>query len=131
MSAPKGDMVRNRAALLLAAGRSRTEVAEITGVARRTLTRWLADPEFQRLVRKFGDQFVQRTLRRLSAAGVRATKILERVAAKRGTKDEVRVSAADKILKHLLRGFGVVELNEKLDALRELAEEVTRARPKV
>jgi hypothetical protein len=121
--ARKSDAVRDRAALLLAAGRSRKEIAETLKVCRKTLTNWQAEEAFQQRVTQFRDALVRRTIGRLAGGGLKAAKTLERLTNK-ATKDSDKIAAAHKLLRHLMKGADVIDLAERLDALeRRLPKE--------
>jgi hypothetical protein len=123
----KSDAAREQVALLLAAGRSRKEAAATAGVARRSVTNWLREEAFQARVRELRGQLLRRTVALLSGAGAKAVKTLLKLTGD-GEKANVRMGAADKLLKHLFRGVELVELAERVAVLEQI--EAGRAKPK-
>jgi hypothetical protein len=114
----KSGSQRDRAAFFVAAGRSVTESARESGVSRRTLTAWLTEEPFRQRVRELRDRLLERTVGRLTGAGVKAVKTLVRLTGA-GVKAEVQRAAAAALLASLFKGTDMLDIAKRLEALEE------------
>jgi hypothetical protein len=123
----KNPATRERVALLLAAGRSRSEVCRKTAVSAATLKIWLKEPTFLARVEEFRDTLFSRAIGRLVAGADRASRKMVRLVG--SENEQVALNAARTVLASMLklREFG--ELAGELKAIRQLLEDRSGGRP--
>jgi hypothetical protein len=119
-SGRKGEGVRERAALLLAAGKTGTQAAKDAGCSRRTLTNWRAEPAFVARVRVLRDRLINRTVGLLAGSSAKAVRTLAKLL-EDAEKPDIRLRAADKVLAHTLRAFEMQELTRRVEELEARA----------
>jgi Homeodomain-like domain len=115
----KTEGIREKAALLLAAGRTGVQAARLTGCSRRTLTNWRADPCFTARVRVLRDRLLNRTVGLLAGSSARAVRTLAKLLD--DEKADIRLRAADKLLGHTLRAYEMQELTRRVEELEARA----------
>jgi hypothetical protein len=116
----KCEGVREKAALLLAAGRSGVQVAKTAGCSSHTLTNWQAEPAFTARVRVLRDRIINRTVGLPAGTSARAVRTLAK--RQNDQKPDIRLRSADKILVHLLRAYDQQELLRRLAELEARVE---------
>ena len=85
------------AIVLIASGATVTAVAQETGVPRRTLTRWLADGDFQERVKKARSEMFDQPVGVLGAYAALAANVLGSLTTS-ASSDTVRLAAARAVL---------------------------------
>jgi hypothetical protein len=93
------------------------------GLSRRTLQRWIRDPEFQRAYRQAKAELLHGATSRLIANAVQASEVLRTVFMSKKATAGSRVTAAVSTLRLALDSYQLEELEERLHRL----EEQTRA----
>jgi hypothetical protein len=116
-SGRKSEATRDRAALLLASGRTIKRAAEKAGISRRCLTEWLTEEAFRARVREFRERLIRETVGRLAQAGAGAVRTLVKLTGD-GVKPEVKRSAAATLLANLLRGAELVDMAQDLSEIK-------------
>ena len=114
---PSADPRRDRVACALAAGKTVRAIAQETGIGQRTIYRWIHDPAFAAIVRRYRARLVDRTLGQLARAATRAVATLEKCLGSEA--DAVKVRAAVAILEQLVRIRESTELEARLAQLEE------------
>lgn len=89
---------QRRALAALAAGKSKSEAAAVAKISGRTLDRWLAIPEFRRLLDRAGDEALSLAARQLLGKVEDAAATLVDIAADKDAAAGVRVRAASQII---------------------------------
>lgn len=79
MSGPSRAKGEPMAAILLARGTPRPQVARTAGVSAKTLERRLADPAYRAEIQRYRDEMVDRTIGKLTDLGVVAVDVLARL----------------------------------------------------
>jgi hypothetical protein len=115
--------------LALACGATIESAAAKAGVSRRTATRRMADPEFQRRHQQIRADMVQRTAGVLTAAGLESVKTLLELQ-QANQPPAVRLGAARAVLDSGIKLREVADLEDRLAALEQQAAQsiLTRSR---
>lgn len=95
------------------------EAAKASGMAERTLFRYLRDPTFSERVREARRGLMDNLQTRLQAKAEGAAKILSDIAEDEGKPASVRVAAARIIIESALKSHEQTELIERLNALEQ------------
>jgi transposase len=116
--AQNGAKRRDSVAILLARGVSVTAAAEKSGVGRRTITRWLAEHEFQGEIQRLRSELMNRATAQVAGTMTRAATRLRKLLA--STDEQVALRAARAILElgPKLRDAG--EIEDRLTKLEKL-----------
>jgi transposase-like protein len=118
---------QQRAIIALLAGGSVKAAARRAGVGYTTLRRWLKEGGFREALRRAGREAMQLALAGVQGAAPDAVRALRRAL---GDADvDVRLRAADKLLGHLPRLAGFVDLEERVTALEARAAAREREQP--
>ena len=96
---------------------STAEAAKAAGVTVRQASRWLHDPEFNRVYVEQREATLRNVAGLLRASAIGAVESLAELCRSRDTADTARASAARSILDSLLRVIEAQELEERIAAL--------------
>lgn len=105
----------------LAAGRSVTDAAEAGGVSRRTVSRWLGEPDFRGEVNRLRGELLSQTVNALANGAVEAVTTLR--ASLVDGSEAVKVRAAGMLLSNLPTTFAAFSFDERLAQLEAVAAE--------
>jgi hypothetical protein len=106
----------------LLTARNVEEAAKSTGVATRTLIRWLQVPEFQAAYRDARRAAFSQSIARLQQASTAAVSTLLKLMVDAGIPPSVRARAADSVLNHSVKAAEVEDIQVRLAALERAAE---------
>lgn len=109
---------RSRALTALLAARSVDQAAQIAGVSRRTVFRWLEDKEFRDQLKAAEGQALDEAARRLLSGQALALDVLEDIISN-STKDADRRLAAVAWMDLLLRWREATALEDRIQVLEE------------
>jgi hypothetical protein len=93
------------------------KAAEKAGISERTLSRRLADPEFQDAYSQAKARLLDGTVNRLRSIGLDGAEALKRIAIDTNAPPAAQVSAGRAILEVLFRAIETQDLVERLDRL--------------
>jgi hypothetical protein len=89
------------------------------GVSTRTFTRWLRQPDFQRLMREAKNRLIDVAINEIVTSAKGAAIILRSISADPDAPASARVSASKAILLICIESAQVAELQERLDQLEK------------
>jgi transposase-like protein len=112
------------AAQALAGGSSIVDAAKQAGTNEKTIDRWLKIPAFQAAQKTIKNDIYQKTVNSLINASTSAVEVLKTVALDTATPSSARVTAAKSILDLAHRMHFLDEVEERLKALEERANQV-------
>jgi hypothetical protein len=95
------------------------KAAELTGVTRNTLYRWLKDDFFVHVLNQAKRQLVQYSILKLQQAAKDAVKTLNDICKDTKASPAARVSAAREILNNTLKSIELEEIESRLKSLEE------------
>lgn len=113
---------RGRAVAALMSARSVDDAAQLAGVTRRTIFRWLEDPAFRAQLTQAEGDLIDQAARRLLAGQGRALDVLEDVLVN-APRDSDRRLAAVALLDLLLRWREVRTLDDRVSRLERIVDE--------
>jgi hypothetical protein len=116
----KSEAVRERVALLLAAGRTQKRAAAAAGVSERTVGLWLKEPAYAARVRQLRAGLFGRAVGRLCRLGGKAAGVLGKLLD--DPSAAVRLGACRTVLEAAQRGREAVDVAEELEQLRAAVE---------
>src|SRR5450432_3204125 len=117
---------KDAAILALLSARSVEEAARSADVTRRTLYRWLADPEFDAAYRSAKRAAFGQALARLQQGSAAAATTMLKIMLDTSTSPSTRLRAADCVLGHAKNAIEIEGIEARLSDL-ECAAEATRA----
>lgn len=117
---------KHKAIAALLACRTIGQAAKVAEVAERTLTRWLADPDFKAALAAARRGVFAAAVDGLRQAATEAVETLREVLADKEASAAVRVQAASAILGHAFRAVELADVTERLDRLEEAAADAPR-----
>ncbi len=97
-----------------------TQAAEVSGITRDTLYRWMKETDFQEAMRAAERQSLNELSRRLVELARQATNTLQEVMTDVQTPPAARVQAARAVLDNLLRLRELVDFEARLARLEEV-----------
>ncbi len=101
------------------------DAARQSGIAERTLYRWLRSPDFQAALKDAQRQAVEAAVRRLSGASGKALDVLDEVMGSTSATDGVKVRAALGVIDSLIKLSTFVSFEDRLANLEERLEGLT------
>ena len=111
------------AIIALMTHRSLDEAANATGISTQTLVRWLKFPEFEEAYREARRAAFSQSIARLQQASSAAVSTLLKLMVDPQTPASTRVRAADSILNHTKQAIGIEDMQVRVEALEEAANE--------
>jgi hypothetical protein len=128
MTPPKGHgekqtRKREQAIQALIAEPTIGKAATACGIGKRTLIRWLKDPEFQHAHQAAKSQLVNGAINKLRVSATAFVSTLSTIAKNRHNPAAARVTAASRGLELLLKASEVEDLRARLEKLEELSGE--------
>lgn len=108
---------RHRAAMCLLLSGNVSEAAASAGVGRRTLCRWLKDPQFKAILATLERDAIESAARRLAGSSEKALLTIERILASDSASDGLRLRAAFGLLDHALKWREQVAMDERITSL--------------
>ena len=106
--------------------RNTTDAAISAGVARQTLTRWLAEPDFRAELTAAETQAIDESVRGLVQATTAAVSLLHSVLVDPAASLSIRVRAAAEVLNNLMKLREHLTIDERLTRLEEAERERKR-----
>lgn len=110
---------QQKAVAALITAKSNEEAARQAGVSPRTLSRYLADPEFQAEYKRAFSGLVEGATRRAQKNLEPAVNTLKELMEDREQNGQIRVSAARSLLEYSLKLSERVDILDRLDKLEE------------
>jgi ABC-type nitrate/sulfonate/bicarbonate transport system ATPase subunit len=107
------------AMMALAQGMTHHQAVEVAGVSSRQLSRWKETHSFREAVMGARREIYNQSISAIVSAMGCATATLLEICADTQASDAARVSAARAILEGGLKGFGLVDLSERIEALEQ------------
>lgn len=98
------------------------KAAQKAKVARSTVTRWLAEPEFKTAYSDARNQMIEGVLTALQAASLKAVETLTNVMDDKHAQSSAKVSAAKTVLDNLLRAREHITIEDRLRDLEQQKE---------
>jgi hypothetical protein len=123
-SQPEWTAKQDRAALTLASGRTVRAAARSAGVSERTVHQWQGLPGFKERVLDLRGRYMARAVGRLAYGATAAATVLHKLL--RSENEGVRLRAAVAILDASVKVRTVVELEERILAIEQAAEQSRR-----
>jgi hypothetical protein len=99
------------------------EAAQVAGIGKQTLIRWLKLPEFQEAYREARRAAVSQANARLQQASSAAVSTLLKIMVDANAPAAVRVRAADRILERGKQGLEIEDIEVRVAALEQSAEQ--------
>jgi len=109
--------------------RSIEEAARATGVAEKTLRRWMQEPDFDAAYRAAKRASFGQSIARLHHLSSAAVSTLGKVMLDAATPASTKVRAADSILDHTVKAIETEDILARLSALEDAAEESKPGKP--
>lgn len=106
--------------LLLASGMSIRRAADKSGFSSATISRKLADNEFQARLNKLRSTILDRAVSRLIAISIQAVNTLHKLLT--SDKDSIKLQAAKTVLENLLKANEAIVVNQRLNNFEELLQ---------
>jgi hypothetical protein len=110
---------QQRALDALLAEPSRVKAAAAAGISTRQLRRYIANPEFQQEYRQAMQERLKACMNGLQGAAHAAAITLAQIAANKEISPQVRINAAEAILRQCLRYTETCDILERLAAVEE------------
>jgi hypothetical protein len=110
---------QQRAIEALLNGMTKGQAATAAGVIPRTLSRWLADPDFQAELNTASDQVIKAAATRLKSTLDAAVTVMRETMEDRQVNAAVRLRAADRVASHALKLVEAAELLERIERLED------------
>lgn len=115
---------KHRALLALLSSPTIKEAAKIAGIGEKTLHRWIKeDQEFRQAYREASREALQHTTTRLQQAAARAVDTLESIMMDKRANANARVTAAKTVLETAYKAFELYDLEARIEALEEAAQQ--------
>jgi hypothetical protein len=111
------------AIIALMTHRSLDEAANATGISTQTLVRWLKFPEFDEAYREARRAAFSQSIARLQQASSAAVSTLLKLMVDPQTPASTRVRAADSVLNHTKHAIGIEDIQVRVEALEDAANE--------
>ena len=108
--------------------RNQDEAAKAAGIGIATLLRWQKQPEFQKAYREARRAAHGQSIARLQQATSAAVSTLLKVMVDASTPASTKVRAADSVLNHSARAIEIEDIDVRVAALEQAAENVKQRR---
>ena len=113
---------KEEAIVALLTHRSLDEAARASGIATKTLLRWMQVPEFEDAYRKARRDAFSQCVARLQQASSAAVSTLLKVMVDPNSPASTRVRAADSVLSHSAKAIELEDVEVRVTALEQAAE---------
>jgi hypothetical protein len=104
------------------------EAANAAGIGVRTLLRWMKLPEFQTAFRQARREAFGQAIARLQQGTAAAATTLLKIMIDQSTPPSVRVRAADSVFNHAAKAIEIEDIEARVTALEQAAENGTPRR---
>ena len=97
-----------------------TEASKMSGIGRKTIYRYLGQPEFQRVLNKARFEQLSLAIGVLQKSALRASEVLLEILNNKEASDNVRINSARLILENSIKGTELIDLNIRLQILEAI-----------